>query len=191
MSQKWKAFENNVAKSLSQWLFGEEKVLRRTPCSGGWKGRGTGGDIALVDTHPELREDLLFAFEAKCRSSRGSDTWHFEQLLTSPKHQILDWWYQLSDSDPVVKEKKLRMLIFSKTSGIAKAYVALGEREVEFIEDAGLTMRALPKIVFEVGRCEDPGLDTEILHFFCFREFVAYLDPQPLKELWRRRNGDA
>jgi len=189
VSQKWKGFENNVAKALAAWMFDDPKALRRTPCSGGWKGRGTGGDITIPDDRQELRQYDMFAYEAKCRlgAGRGTTGWHFEQLLTSPKHEILSWWYQLTSSSPVVEERKLRMLIFSKTSGVAKAYTALGEAEVEFLEEAGISMRALPKIVFEVGRCEDPYIETEILHFFCFREFLAYVDSKPLKELWRRK----
>jgi hypothetical protein len=189
MSQRWKTFENNVAKELGKWMFGDPKALRRTPCSGGWKGRGTGGDITIPDDRPELREFDMFAYEAKNRVEKklGKTGWHFEQLLTSPKHSILEWWYTLTNSKPVQVEKKLRFMVFSKTCGIAKAYVALGEAEVEFLEEAGISLRALPKIVFEVGRCEDPSVETEILHFFCFREFLAYVDPKPLKELWRRK----
>ena len=191
MSQKWKGFENSAAKALGEWLFGDEKALRRTPCSGGWKGRGTGVDITIPDDRPDLRSYDLFAYEAKCRKvgSRGASGWHFEQLLTSPKHEILSWWYDLTHSDPVVKDKKLRMLIFSKTSGIAKAYIAFGQPEVDFIEESGVSLRALPKVVFEVGRCEDPAINTEKLFFFSFREFLSYVNPAPLKELWRSKHA--
>lgn len=189
MSQRWKTFENEVAKALGGWMFDDPKALRRTPCSGGWKGRGTGGDITIPDDRPELREFDMFAYEAKCRVEKqlGKSGWHFEQLLTSPKHSILDWWYTLTHSKPVQDEHKLRFMVFSKTSGIAKAFVALGEREVEFLEEAGISLRALPKISFEVGRCEDPVVDTEILHFFSFREFLSYVDAGRIKELWRRK----
>jgi len=191
MSQKWKGFENAAAKSLGEWLFGDEKALRRTPCSGGWKGRGTGVDITIPDDRPDLREYDMFAYEAKCRKvgSRGATGWHFEQLLTSPKHEILSWWYDLSQSKPVKEEKKLRMLVFSKTSGIAKAYIAFGQPEMDFMGEAGVSVRAIPKIVFEVGRCEDPHIETEKLYFFGFREFLSCVDSGSLKSLWRRRNA--
>lgn len=191
MSQRWKTFENEVAKALGEWMFKDRKALRRTPCSGGWKGRGTGGDISIPDDRPELRQYDMFAFEVKCRvgKAQGKTGWHFEQLLTSPKHIILDWWYTLTDSVPVKAEKKFRFLVFSKTSGIAKAYALLGNPETDFLKEAGVVLRALPEIVFEVGRCEDPSVETEVLHFFNFREFLAYVDPEPLKVLWRRNYG--
>jgi hypothetical protein len=44
-------------------------------------------------------------------------------------------------------------------------------------------------MVFEVGRCEDPNVQTEILHFFNFREFLDYVDTKPLIDLWRTKNG--
>lgn len=191
MSQKWKGFENNIAKALGEWLFGDEKALRRTPCSGGWKGRGTGVDITIPDDRQDLFPYDMFAFEAKCRKGarRGSEGWHFEQLLTSPKHEILSWWYGLSLSKPVKEDKKLRMLVFSKTSGIAKAFVALGQTEIDFLCRSGVSLHALPKMFFEVGRCEDPGIPTERIYFFNFREFLDYVDAKSLKDYWRREHA--
>lgn len=189
MSDKWKGFENNVAKALGQWLFGDEKALRRTPCSGGWKGRGTGVDITIPDDRPDLKEYDIFAYEVKCRkgNEQGKTGWHFEQLLTSPKHVLLSWWYDLTHSDPVTKEKKFRMLVFSKTSGIAKAFIAFGQPEIDFLEEAGISFHPLPKVTFEVGRCEDPKVQTERLHFFNFREFLSYADSGLVKQLWRKK----
>lgn len=197
MSQKWKAFENNAAKEISTWLFGNPKVLRRAPCSGGWLRRGAEGDIIVAENEETYGPDYFCAVEAKCRAVRSGskkkdgsrDEWHFEQLLTSPKHPILDWWYQLCGSEPVVRDKKLRLLAFSKTSGTAKAFLATGRREIEFMEEAGVPFRALPKITFEVGRCEDPKVETEILHFFSFREFLSYVDAKVVQRLWRERNA--
>ena len=191
MSQKWKGFENTVAKALGAWLFRDEKALRRTPCSGGWKGRGTGVDVTIPDDRPELRVYDMFAYEMKCRksSNRGSDGWHFEQLLTSPKHEILGWWYDLTNSKPVVEDKKLRMLVFSKTSGIAKAFIAFGQREFDFLIRAGVSVHALPKMFFDVGRCEDPNIITEKIYFFRFREFLDNVDAELLKKCWREDNG--
>ena len=191
-SQRWKTFENNISNNLSAWLFGEQKALRRTPCSGGWKGRGTGVDITVPDDRPDIREFDMFAFEVKCREEkhRSSTGWHFEQLLTCPKHAILDWWHGLTVSSPVKEQKKFRMLIFSKTSGIAKAYIALGLPEVKFFRDAGTEIDSVPKIIFEIARCEDPNYPSEVLHFFCFRTFLASIDSSKLKTYWRNiRNG--
>lgn len=183
---KWKGLENEVAKHISQWLFGDPKVLRRSPCSGGWKARGSDGDVILASDKEEHKRDFMFCIEVKCRASRGGkDTWHFEQLLTSPKHPILDWWYQLSEESPVIDGGKLRLLVFSKTSGLASAYAALGTREMYFIEQkAGISLRAMPKIVFEVGRCEDTKVETEVIRFFNFRELIDFLDAEKLKKAW-------
>jgi hypothetical protein len=89
----------------------------------------------------------------------------------------------------VTRDKKLRFLAFSKNSGTTKAFLAIGRREVEFIEEAGVSLRALPKMVFEIGRCEDPNIDTEVLHFFCFREFLGYVDAKKVQNLWRECNA--
>jgi hypothetical protein len=190
LSQRWKTFENVVAKELSSWLFGDPKVLRRSPCSGGWRGRGEDGDIILAASNSDLEMENPFSFEAKCRVESGcsSTGWHLEQLLTCKKHPILDWWYQVSSSAPV-KAGKLRMLIFSKKSGVANAYVALGMPEVSFIQEAGVSITALPKMIFFVGRSEDPNVQTEVLHFFNFREFVGYVDASLLRKAWRSNNG--
>jgi hypothetical protein len=190
LSQRWKTFENVVAKELSSWLFGDPKILRRSPCSGGWRGRGEDGDIILAADNSELDKENPFSFEAKCRveSGCGETGWHFEQLLTSKKHPILSWWYQVSTSAPV-KGGKLRMLIFSKSSGIAHAYIGLGLPEVQFVESAGVLLTALPKMVFFVGRSEDPNIQTEVLHFFNFREFIDYVDAGLLRRAWRSNNG--
>ena len=196
-SQKWKTFENNAAKEISSWLFGDPKILRRSPCSGGWLRRGSEGDIIVAEDQDKYGPDYFCAVEAKCRLTRSGskkkdgskDEWHFEQLLTSPKHPILEWWYQLCSSEPVVRDKKLRLLAFSKTSGTTKAFLAIGRREYDFIETSGVSLRALPKMVFEVGRCEDPSIDTEVLHFFCFREFLGYVDADKVKKLWRNQDA--
>lgn len=191
VSQRWKTFENEVAKALSLWLFGDPKILRRSPCSGGWRGRGEDGDIILAESNSKLDDENPFSFEAKCRveSGRSSTGWHFEQLLTSSRHPILDWWYQLTESRPV-KNGKLRMLIFSKKSGVANAYAAIGRRESEFLRRAGTCFSSIPKIVFEVGRCEDPSVETEVLYFFGFREFIGNIDARSLRSAWRLRNGE-
>ena len=188
-SQKWKTFENVIAKELSKWLFGEEKALRRTPCSGGWKGRGTGADIAVPDDRADIREFDMFAYEAKCRggANLGSTGWHFEQFLTSPKHQILEWWHTLSESALVRGSNKLRMLIFSKTSGVAKAYVALGEREMSFFRDAGTAIDYVPQVIFKLARCEDPSFSSETLHFFRFLSLLESVDAGKLKTFWQHR----
>ena len=197
MSQKWKAFENTIAKELSMWLFGQEKILRRAPCSGGWLSRGADGDIIVAHDSDVYEKDYFCAVEAKCRvvrsggkrSDGSKDEWHFEQLLTSKKHPILEWWQQLCSSKPVQVDKKIRFLVFSKTSGIAKAYIAVGRTDCEFIQEAGVSLHAIPRISFEVGRSEDPQVLTETLSFFSFTEFLKRVDPKPLQKLWREKNG--
>ena len=172
------------------WLFDDPKVLRRAPCSGGWLKRGADGDIIVAHDREVYEQDYFCAVEAKCRKSRGgAEEWHFEQLLTSPKHPILAWWAQLCESKPVVVDKKLRLLTFSKTSGTAKSFLAVGRTEMKFFADAGVSLRALPKMTFAVGRSEDPAVETEILYFFSFRAFLQYVDPKPLQSLWRKRHG--
>jgi len=190
MSQKWKGFENVIAKDVSQWLFGDPKILRRAPCSGGWKSRGDDCDIIVADESEAYRDSLPFAIEAKCRATRGGgQEWHLEQLLTSPKHPILDWWYQTTNCRRVQEEGKLRFLVFSKTSGVAKAFIVIGDPEVVFFNVAGVSLRAIPKIIFEVGRSEDPNIKTETLHIFRFREFLDVVDAKKVLSQWRNRHG--
>lgn len=122
---KWKAFENNVAKTLSDWYFGDEKVLRRSPCSGGWLRRGGDNDIIVAKDQQDKEALWPFAVECKCRGT-GKETWHLETLFTAEKHPVKEWWKQLSESDPVKKGGQWRMLVFSKTSGVASALVAIG-----------------------------------------------------------------
>jgi hypothetical protein len=188
MSQRWKTLENEVAKSLSSWLFGDPKILRRSPCSGGWKGRGSDGDIIVADDKREFEADYPFCTEVKCRVGTGETGWHFEQLLSSDKHPILSWWFTLTEARPVSEKGKMRLLVFSKKSGLASAYVAIGDREYKFMESAGQSLRCLPKVIFSVGRSEDPSVSSETLYFFYFREFVGYIDAVRLKSLWRSLN---
>jgi hypothetical protein len=186
---KWKVLENEIAKALSTWMFGDPKILRRTPCSGGWKGRGTGVDITLVDDREDLRKYDMFAYEVKCRVCKGRSEggWHFEQLLTSKKHPILAWWRGLCDSDPVKKGKKMRLLIFSKTAGVASSYVAFGEAEHNFLQSSGVPIDAVPTILFSEGRCEDPKFRPEIIRLCHLRAFLSYVDAGKLKSAWEKR----
>lgn len=191
MSQRWKTLENLVAKSLSSWLYGDDKVLRRSPCSGGWKGRGSDGDVIVSDDHRDKEADNPFCIECKCRVGGGVEGWHFEQLLTSKKHPILEWWSVLSGSTPVVKKGLLRLLVFSKTSGIAGAFVCIGTPEVKFLSSAGIDIKPIPKITFEVGRSCDPSYETDKLRFMTFREFIDGVDAEVVKKAWRARTCQA
>jgi hypothetical protein len=187
MSQRWKTFENLVAQEVSGWLFGDKKILRRSPCSGGWKGRGSDGDVITSDDHRDKEEENPFSIECKCRVGGGDEGWHFEQLLTAKKHPIIDWWSVLSGSGPVVKKGKMRFLVFSKTSGLAVAFVCIGEREVRFLTDARIDLRPIPKIIFEIGRSCDPSYQTDVLRFFKLKDFLEDVDPELVKKAWKER----
>jgi len=182
---KWKAFENNVAKALSAWYFdGDEKVLRRSPCSGGWKARGSDGDIILADDRKEFAEVWPFTVEAKCRAGGSAkDGWHLEQLLTAKKHPILEWWKQLCESKPVVDKKMWRMLVFSKTSGISSSLLVFGDNEVYNIKEKAEQSLLLPAFRFFI----DGGQET--LWFYSFTDFLQTVNPEALKIVWKEGYG--
>ena len=60
---KGSAWERDVAKKLSLWIYGQENVLRRHPTSGAEKGFGSGADIANFNHEfPSLKRFI----EVKC-----------------------------------------------------------------------------------------------------------------------------
>lgn len=60
---KGSAWERDVAKKLSLWIYGQENVLRRHPTSGAEKGFGSGADIANFNHEfPNLKKFI----EVKC-----------------------------------------------------------------------------------------------------------------------------
>lgn len=77
---KGSAWERDVAKKLSLWIYGQENVLRRHPTSGAEKGFGSGADIANFNHEfPSLKRFI----EVKCG---------YKDDLFNARKQILGWY---------------------------------------------------------------------------------------------------
>lgn len=186
-SQKWKSFELVLAKSLGEWYFGDPTVLRRSPCSGGWPLKRSEGDIVAVT--PELDKEFPWCVDAKQRKAGSASTgWHLEQLLTAKKHPILEWWFEMNDMAPV-KAGKQRMVVFSKTAGLASAIVMFGKPEYTWLRSVSGPFSAIPSLHFVVGRCEDPAVESERLTFMKYLDFIDYVDGQAIRKLVQDKGG--
>jgi len=122
MGQAWKTAERKMAKVLGQWACGNELALRRMPLQGRMMEEYL-GDIIVNETADEPTRkraaDFLshFMIDVKRRvgKSQSKTGWHLEQLLTSPKHQIVKWWNKLDVA--AKKYKKSPILILTKGDG--------------------------------------------------------------------------
>jgi len=119
MGDAWKNAERKVAKILGRWSCNDENALRRMPLQGRMMEEYL-GDIIVNETASEsVRKSAaeflnLFMIDVKRRVGQncGSTGWHIEQLLTCPKHQIIQWWLKLSTA--ATKYNKFPILIFTK-----------------------------------------------------------------------------
>jgi hypothetical protein len=118
MSNAWKVAERKMAKALGQWAFGRKDAFSRMPLQGRMLEEYLGDIIVNEKAEDDVRK-LAAAFlsrvliDVKRRKSNQSATgWHFEQLLTSPKHQILAWWSKLADA--ARKVQKIPILIVTR-----------------------------------------------------------------------------
>lgn len=175
---KWKVFERNVAKELGVWWCDDEKAFIRTPCSGGWPSKRAEGDVVGADG--ALYDAFPFCVDAKCRKN-----WDLETLLTHTTHPFVEWWYELGDMRPVREDGKLRLLIVSKTSGMAKALAVLGREEDQLLQQV-VGKWPVPSVVFDLSRSEDPCVVSERLRIFKVRPFLECIDAEALKEYWER-----
>jgi len=121
MSNSWKVAERKVAKRLGLWACGDEMALRRMPLQGRMMEEYLGDIIVNEQASEDVRKkaaDFIsrFMVDVKRRVSKQSSTgWHFEQLLTSEKHQIFAWWKKLKEA--AAKYKKRPLLIITKGDG--------------------------------------------------------------------------
>lgn len=118
MGNSWKVAERKVARLLGKWACGSEDALRRMPLQGRMMEEYL-GDIIVNEAAPEdVRKKGAaflnkFMIDVKKRITKQSATgWHFEQFLTSPKHQIFAWWRKLEGA--ARKYKKEPLLIITK-----------------------------------------------------------------------------
>jgi len=118
MGNSWKVAERKVARLLGKWACGNEDALRRMPLQGRMMEEYL-GDIIVNETAPEdVRKKGAaflnkFMIDVKKRITKQSATgWHFEQFLTSPKHQIFAWWRKLEGA--AEKYQKMPLLIITK-----------------------------------------------------------------------------
>jgi len=118
MGNSWKVAERKVARLLGKWACGNEDALRRMPLQGRMMEEYL-GDIIVNEAAPEdVRKKgaaflSKFMIDVKKRITKQSATgWHFEQFLTSPKHQIFAWWRKLEGA--AKKYQKMPLLIITK-----------------------------------------------------------------------------
>lgn len=174
----WKAFEREAARRIGIWWCDDDTAFRRSPCSGGWPKKRADGDIIAINDRMRLEHPIVY----DCKHRKGSTKfpWHLEQLLTHKNHLLVQWWHEMGEMEPV-KKGRYRWLIVSK-SGISESLLVLGLREVRAIEAiVPDKFRAIPKISFAVGRCEDPSVETEVLTFCRFLEFMDTIDGSDLR----------
>ena len=110
---KGSRFELEIAKVLDDWFYAEEKakiglerVLRRTPLSGGWCKTG---DIQ-IDPRVEKEAGLPpYPFHTELKKREG---WNLEQILLNEKCPIIhEWWKQCTDE---AREGAIPLLIFAR-----------------------------------------------------------------------------
>jgi hypothetical protein len=95
--------ERILAKKFSEW-WGSD--FTRTPSSGGFRTKefrddwNAAGDLVTPDE--------TFPF---CVESKNAEGWHLEQLLTSSKCAIVQWWKQTVDETP---KGKIPLLVFTR-----------------------------------------------------------------------------
>lgn len=176
----WKGFERNVAKAISVWWCGDENAFVRTACSGAWPRARSDGDV--VGSTEDLRREFPFVVDAKQRKYSGGKTeWRWEQLLTSPKHVILDWWRELDNID-LVKQGKKKFLVISRT-GVGNAFLMIGDDEFDFIRSATTSILAVPRFSFHLGGSEDPNFTPDCTHVFQFKAFMSIVDAGAIRRL--------
>lgn len=78
--RKGSAFEREIAKQLSLWIYNEPNIIRRHPTSGSEKDYGQGADISVFQ--PDQKELKIF-IEVKCG---------YKQDLFNARKQILEWY---------------------------------------------------------------------------------------------------
>lgn len=132
-NRKGKAAERKLVKLFSQW-WGSE--FFRTPESGGMATRLTTqlgidlskfkGDIVTLDE--------TFPF---CVESKKVEGWTLEQMLTSDKTLMHDWWDQAVTQTP---EGKIPLLIFTKNH--APLYAMMRTDDLNRNMGRTLTIRA-------------------------------------------------
>jgi hypothetical protein len=118
MGNSWKRAERKIACLLGKWACGNEDALRRMPLQGRMMEEYL-GDIIVNEAAPEdVRKKGAaflgkFMIDVKKRITKQSSTgWHFEQFLTSPRHQIFAWWRKLEEA--ARKYQKEPLLIITK-----------------------------------------------------------------------------
>jgi len=101
-------YERDVAKKLSEWWFGDNSILRKTPASGGWSNKYP-FDITI-------EKDFPWGV-----SGKKVEKWHLEHLIRNEKTIFVEWWHELQESmdrihkwDSDYVGKVMPALIFSK-----------------------------------------------------------------------------
>jgi hypothetical protein len=120
MSDAWKKAERKVAKRLSAWACKDENALRRMPLQGRMMEEYLGDIIVNETASEDVRKDAaefmkLVMIDVKRRVGATKTGWHFEQLLTAPKHQIIKWWNKLESA--AKKYNKAALMILTKGDG--------------------------------------------------------------------------
>lgn len=172
MGNSWKVAERKVARLLGKWACGHEDALRRMPLQGRMMEEYLGDIIVNEMASADVRKKGAaflnkFMIDVKKRITKQSATgWHFEQFLTSPKHQIFAWWRKLEGA--ARKYKKEPLLIITK--GDRNWFMLV---DYEFYNRGNLRDLVLwPKILIRCG-----GLSLWAFNLFDFLKM-------PVEAIW-------
>lgn len=136
----WKSAESRISKNLSLWWTGHPKAFIRSPCSGGWPSARSEGDMVANLTDKKVPQHIkdsaklftdTWSMDVK-RRIRGSSNkpWSLEELLTAPKHPIIEWWLEICALANT--RGTYRFLVANKAT--YHSYLILGEREMHHIK---------------------------------------------------------
>jgi hypothetical protein len=120
VSQSWKKAERKVAKQLGEWACGNKEAFARMGLPGRMLEEFLGDIIVNCRAPESLRKKAAeflskYIIDVKRRKGGRKTGWHFEQFLTSPKHEIFKWWQKLNEA--AQRHGKTPLLIVTRGDG--------------------------------------------------------------------------
>jgi len=131
--------ERILVKKFSSW-WGKE--FYRTPGSGSFATRGYKHE-AMSLAGDVVTTDETFPF---CIESKNAEGWHLEQLLTSPRCDIIKWWEQAVAETP---EGKIPLLVFTRNH---QPHFFMMPIDYWYkVANLGMASRSTAGFIFEIG----------------------------------------
>lgn len=159
---KGNMLERITADTLSEWIYGRTKVLRRTPLSGGWSGSKMGD----VTVDPEFQRKGVFvpSIYVECRNYRGILQHNFFTWVCYAKPKELSLWIKEVEAKCdgrlpmlVLKGKSTKpWVLFMNRWLDSRQYVALTKLDsyIMFVQHRHLGIVVPLKSMGSVGRAE-------------------------------------